>query len=234
MGTLSLVSEYLKDLEECMDDGDSGVAKETILFDTLEHKSVMIEVDNQKIEIFTKAPLWAFGETFMRYSLPCKVDGKGAWDAKLYLEGSENYVTKKVLENIGFAHVSLSDYGRKMVNDVIIEIHKVKFKADFVVLDYVNEKEPSILFGKDFLATTISQVNFRLVDIIMNLTKFEQGIDPIDLSEEVGSSSEEVVKMGKANRNKGYNINKLTPPPSLRLEEIPRFPPFHHNQYTIP
>ncbi|GJS78296.1 hypothetical protein Tco_0728177 [Tanacetum coccineum] len=27
--------------------------------------------------------------------------------------------------------------------------------------------------------------------------------------------------MGKANRNKGYNINKLTPHPSLRLEEIP-------------
>ncbi|GKD72872.1 hypothetical protein Tco_1331154 [Tanacetum coccineum] len=54
----------------------------------------------------------------------------------------------------------------------------------------------------------------------MNLTKFKEGIDVIDLLEEVGSSCEEVVKMGKANRNKGYNINKLTPPPSLRLEEI--------------
>ncbi|GKC11905.1 putative ribonuclease H-like domain-containing protein [Tanacetum coccineum] len=54
----------------------------------------------------------------------------------------------------------------------------------------------------------------------MNLTEFE-GIDVIDHLEEVGSSSKEVVKIGKANRNKGYNINKLTPPPSLRLEEIP-------------
>ncbi|GKF67119.1 hypothetical protein Tco_0193636, partial [Tanacetum coccineum] len=31
---------------ECMDDGDSRVAKEAKLFDALEHKSVVIEVDN--------------------------------------------------------------------------------------------------------------------------------------------------------------------------------------------
>ncbi|GJS28522.1 hypothetical protein Tco_0489142 [Tanacetum coccineum] len=192
MGTLSLVSEYLKDLEECMDDGDSRVAKEAKLFDALEHKSVVIEVDNQKIAIFTKAPLRAFGEPFMRYSLPCKVDGQGAWDAKVDLADLTNYVTEKVLENMGFMHVSLSHYGRKMVNDVNVEIHGVKFKADFVVLDYVNEGEPSILFGRDFLETTKSKMYFGLGEIRMNLTKFKEGIDVINLSEEVGSSSEEV------------------------------------------
>ncbi|GJT65264.1 hypothetical protein Tco_1016744 [Tanacetum coccineum] len=191
MGTLSLVSEYLNDLEECMDDGDSRVAKEAKLFDALEHKSVVIEVDNKKIAIFTKAQLWAFGEPFMRYSLPCKVDGQGAWDAELDLTDLANYATKKVLENIGFVHVSLSDYGRKMVNDVNVEIHGVKFKADFVVLDYVNEGEPSILLGRDFLAITKSQVDFGLGEIRMNITKFEEGIDVIGLLEEVGSSSEE-------------------------------------------
>ncbi|GJR26014.1 putative reverse transcriptase domain-containing protein [Tanacetum coccineum] len=45
--TLSLVSEYLKDLEECIDDGDSRVAKESKLFVALEHKSVVIKVDNK-------------------------------------------------------------------------------------------------------------------------------------------------------------------------------------------
>ncbi|GKC78830.1 hypothetical protein Tco_1129604 [Tanacetum coccineum] len=220
-GYFELVLEYLKDLEECMDDGDLRVVKEAKLFDALEHKSVVIEVDNQKIEIFTNAPLRAFGEPFMRYFLPCKIDGQGAWDAELDLADLVNYVTEKVLENMGFVHVSLSDYGRKMVNDVNVEIYRVKFKADFIVLDYVNEVEPYILFGRDFLATTKSQVDFGLEEIRMNLTKFEEGIDVIDLLEEVESSSEEVVKMGKANRNKGYSINKLTPPPSLRLEEIP-------------
>ncbi|GKC21450.1 hypothetical protein Tco_1023600, partial [Tanacetum coccineum] len=121
----------------------------------------------------------------------CKVDGQGAWMRSRPCWIRQNY-----------------NYG-------------VKFKADFVLLDYVNEGEPSILFGRDFLVTTKSQVNFGLGEIRMNLTKFKEGIEMIDLTEEVGSSSEEVVKMGKENRNKGYNINKLTPPPSLRVEEIP-------------
>ncbi|GKB62383.1 hypothetical protein Tco_0918569 [Tanacetum coccineum] len=146
---------------------------EAKLFDALEHKSVVIEVDNQKIAIFTKAPLRAFGKPFMRYSLPCKVDGQGSWYTELDFADSANYVTEKVLENLVFMHVSLSDYSRKMVNDVNIEIHGVKFKADFVVLDYVNEGEPCILFGRDFWATTKSQVDFGLGEIRMNLTKFK-------------------------------------------------------------
>nr|GFB70732.1 hypothetical protein [Tanacetum cinerariifolium] len=60
-----------------------------------------------------------------------------------------------------------------------------------------------------------------IVEMVALVDTEASGIDVIDLSEEVGSSSEEVVKIRKANRNKGYNINKLTPPPSLRLEEIP-------------
>nr|GEY13209.1 hypothetical protein [Tanacetum cinerariifolium] len=164
MDTLSLDLKYLKDLEECMDDGDSKITKEAKLFDTLEHKSVVIEVDNKKIAIFSKAPLRAFGEPFMRYSIPCKVDGKGAWDAELDLVDSTNYVTKEVLENMGFD----------------------KYR-----------------------------------EIRINLTKFKEGIEVIDLTEEVGSSSREVVKMRKANGNKSYNINKFTPPPFVRLTKIP-------------
>nr|GEV64346.1 hypothetical protein [Tanacetum cinerariifolium] len=128
---------------------------------------------------------------------------------------------------MGFMHVSISDYGRKMVNDVNVEIHRVKFKFDFFVLDYANEGEPSIMFGRNFLATTKIQVDFGLGEIRMNLTMFEEVNGVIDLLEEVGSSSEEFVKIGKANRNKGYNINKLTPPPSLKLEDIP-------STFTIP
>nr|GEW25285.1 hypothetical protein [Tanacetum cinerariifolium] len=82
---------------------------------------------------------------------------------------------------MGFVHVSLSDYDKKMVNDVNVEIHGVKFKANFVVLDYVNEGEPSILFGRDFLATTKSQVDFGLGEIRLNVNKFKEGIDVINL-----------------------------------------------------
>ncbi|GJZ16104.1 hypothetical protein Tco_0551781 [Tanacetum coccineum] len=121
MDTLSLVSEYLKDLEECMDNEDSRVAKEMKLFDALEYKSIVIKVGNQK----------------------------------------------------------------KMVNYVNVEIHGVKFKADFVALDYANEGEPSIMFGRNFLATTKSQVDFGLGKIKMNLTMFEEVNSVVDLLEEI-------------------------------------------------
>ncbi|GJR67344.1 hypothetical protein Tco_0013409 [Tanacetum coccineum] len=39
--------------------------------------------------------------------------------------------------------------------------------------------------------------------------------------EDVGSLNGELVKMGKASRNKGHNVNKLTPPPPPNIEEIP-------------
>ncbi|GJZ24846.1 hypothetical protein Tco_0562305 [Tanacetum coccineum] len=56
MGTLSLVLEYLKDLEECMDDGDLRVAKEAKLFDALEHKSVVIEKLSKLLEMSFGVP----------------------------------------------------------------------------------------------------------------------------------------------------------------------------------
>ncbi|GJY56199.1 hypothetical protein Tco_0455314 [Tanacetum coccineum] len=41
-----------------------------------------------------------------------------------------------------------------------------------------------------------------------------------EIMEEVGSTSEELVKNRKGSRNKNYSVNKLTPP-SLKIEEIP-------------
>ncbi|GJT66615.1 hypothetical protein Tco_1018095 [Tanacetum coccineum] len=38
---------------------------------------------------------------------------------------------------------------------------------------------------------------------------------------EIEEMSSEVVKMGKASRIKNYNVNKLTPPTPLKIEEIP-------------
>ncbi|GKC08209.1 hypothetical protein Tco_0999819 [Tanacetum coccineum] len=38
---------------------------------------------------------------------------------------------------------------------------------------------------------------------------------------EVGSSNGDLVKIGKASRNKGHNVNKLTPPPPIKIDEIP-------------
>nr|GEV95451.1 ribonuclease H-like domain-containing protein [Tanacetum cinerariifolium] len=122
--------------QECMDDEESRVAKEMKLFDALEHKSVVIEVGNQKFAIFTKAPLRAFSGPFM---------------------------------SIGFMQVSISDYGRKKVNDVNLEIHGVKFKVDFVVLDYTNEGNLLLfvlgLFTEDEATHQLFGVHFGKLEV---------------------------------------------------------------------
>ncbi|GJY47357.1 hypothetical protein Tco_0436420 [Tanacetum coccineum] len=165
--TLSKVFEYLKNLEAFLDDGDLLEARkvkvekrenELEMFEALERKSVVVESNKHRVVVFTKAPPHAFSNPFMRFSTPCGVDGQGAWDAKLDMADSHNYMTKKMFDKLGFVRVDYGDYGRKMF---------------------------------------------------------------VENMEEVGSSNGELVKMGKASRNKGHTVNKLTPPPPPKIEEIP-------------
>ncbi|GJR25402.1 hypothetical protein Tco_1101634 [Tanacetum coccineum] len=168
MDTLSNVYEYLNNLEDFLDDGDSLEArkvkvekseKELEMFQALECKSVVVESKKHKVVVFTKAPPCAFS----------------------------------------FVRVDYGDYERKMVKEVCVEIHVFTFLVDFVVIRYANEGEPSVIFRRDFLVTTK-----KLVENI----------------EEVGSLNGELVKMRKASRNKGQNVNKLTPLPQPKIEEI--------------
>ncbi|GKD21372.1 hypothetical protein Tco_1223075, partial [Tanacetum coccineum] len=96
------------------------------------------------------------------------------------------------------------------------------------VISYANDGEPSVIFGRDFLVTSESSVDFGIGEIDIDLTMFEEMKDIyvmldalIKNSDEVGSSNGDLVKMGKASRNKNHNVNKLTPSPQLKFEEIP-------------
>ncbi|GJV22180.1 hypothetical protein Tco_1371200 [Tanacetum coccineum] len=210
MDTLSKVSEYLNNLEDFLDDGDSLEAKkvkveksekELEMFKALEHKSVMVESKKHRVVVFTKAPLCAFSKPFMRFSMPCGVDGQGAWDAELDMADSHNYITEAMFDKLGFVRV---DYG------------------------YANKGEPLVIFGRDFLVTTKNKVDFGMGEMRIDLTVLEEEKDIDDLlvelvenMEGVGSSNRELVNMGKTSRNKGHNVNKLTPPPQPKIEEIP-------------
>ncbi|GJS48754.1 chlorophyll A/B binding protein of LHCII type 1-like protein [Tanacetum coccineum] len=96
------------------------------------------------------------------------------------------------------------------------------------MIGYANEGEPSVLFGRDFLVTSKSRVDFRIGEMRIDLTMLEEmkEIDAkLDLLvknlEEVGSSNGDLVKMGKASRNKNHKVNKLTHPPQIKIKEIP-------------
>ncbi|GJW23000.1 hypothetical protein Tco_0033622 [Tanacetum coccineum] len=183
MDTLSDVSEYLNNLETLKDDGDSSNIRmgkikkseeELEMFEALEHTSVVMEMNKHKVVVCTKAPPWEYSEPLMRLSTPCLVDGQGAWDAELDLAYSNNYITKEMLGKLGFVRVDYYEYGRRMVKKVRVEIHDFCFLVDFVVIDYANEGEPSIMFGRDFLVTTKCKLGFGLGEMRIDLTMLEE------------------------------------------------------------
>ncbi|GKB07433.1 hypothetical protein Tco_0835717 [Tanacetum coccineum] len=102
-----------------MDDGDSleirmgkieKSEEELEIFEALEHKSVVVEVNKHKVVVFTKAPPWEYSEPLMRFSTPCLVDGQGAWDAELDLAYSDNYITKEMLGKLGFIYIRMPEF----------------------------------------------------------------------------------------------------------------------------
>ncbi|GJT00094.1 ribonuclease H-like domain-containing protein [Tanacetum coccineum] len=97
-------------------------------------------------------------------------------------------------------------YGRKMVKEDRVEIHGFTFLVDFVVIGYANKGEPSMHIVSH--AEEMKDIDVMLDKLVENL-------------EEEGSSNGDLVKMGKASRNKNHKVNKLTPPPQLKFEEIP-------------
>nr|GEY61052.1 hypothetical protein [Tanacetum cinerariifolium] len=131
------------------------------MFEDLEHKSVVVEVNKHKVVVFTKAPPKDYSEPFMRFSTPFIVDGQGAWDAELYLAYSDNYITKEMLGKLGFVRLNYGEYGRRMVKEACVEIHGFTFLVDFVVIDYADEGEPPVMFERDFLVTTKCKIGYQ-------------------------------------------------------------------------
>ncbi|GJT25335.1 hypothetical protein Tco_0895272 [Tanacetum coccineum] len=126
----------------------------------------------------------------------------------------------------------LDDGDSTMKMKELIEVGKSQLEKvnaiDFVMIDYINEWEPSIIFGRDFLVTTKSKVDFRLRELRIDITMLKEDRDVDTLLAnlvgdmvEIREISREVVNMDKASGIKNYNVNKLTRPTSPKIEEIP-------------
>ncbi|GJW29307.1 hypothetical protein Tco_0046182 [Tanacetum coccineum] len=134
-----------------------------------------------------------------------------------------------MLEKLAFVRLNFHEYGRRMVKEVRVEIHGFNFLVDFMVIDYANKGEPSVMSGRDFLVTTKCKIDFAMGEIRLDLIMLEKEMN-LDILlvnlvkdiDEVRSTSGELLKMGKANRNKGLHVNKLTPPALPKIEEIPQ------------
>ncbi|GKC04946.1 hypothetical protein Tco_0996556 [Tanacetum coccineum] len=171
-----------------LDDGESPMKKEDLVKEGTEMERIdameIFENVQKKVKheivVFTKAPYREYCEPCMRFSTPCVVEGNQAWDAELNMAYYDNYMSEDMLNTLGY-----------------------------VRLDY----KPSIVFGRSFLVTTKSRVDFEIGEMRVDVTmlKEEMDIDTLLINfvedmDEVGDTSGEFVKMGKANRLKSNNI----------------------------
>ncbi|GKC11450.1 hypothetical protein Tco_1008232 [Tanacetum coccineum] len=116
--------------------------------------------------------------------------GKSAWDAELDMADSFNYIMEERFDMLGFVRVDYGKYRRKTVKEVRMEIHGFTFLVDFVMIGYANKGDPLVIFGRDFLLTSKSRVDFGIGEMRIDLTMLEEMKD-IDvmldcLVEEVG------------------------------------------------
>nr|GEW41741.1 hypothetical protein [Tanacetum cinerariifolium] len=157
-------------------------------------------------------------------------------DAKLDIEDSFNYITEERFDMLGFVRLDYGNYGRKIVKKVRVENHGFTFWVKFVVIGHANKGEPSMIFGRDFLVTSKSRVDFGIGEMCIDLTMLQEMKD-IDVMfdclfksmEEVGSSNGELVKMGEARRNKIIMLTNSLLHHNSKLKKSLQFPPFHHH-----
>nr|GEU33831.1 hypothetical protein [Tanacetum cinerariifolium] len=213
MDSLSLVSKYLNGMEGLLDDGDFlearkltvGKIKEKLkLFEALGHKSVIVNEGSHRVVVFKKAPPRAYSKPFTRFFLPCDVDGQGVWDAELDMADSSNYITEERFDQLGFVRLDYGKYRRKMVKEVHVEIYGFTILVDFVVIGYANKE---------------MRIDLTMLDEMKDIDVMLDAL--VEKSEKVGSSNGDLVKTGKASRNKRHNVNKLTPHPQIKIKEIP-------------
>nr|GEX83584.1 hypothetical protein [Tanacetum cinerariifolium] len=93
-------------------------------------KKVMHEV-----VVFTKAPYQEYCEPYMRFSTPCKVEGNQACDAELNMAYYDNYMSKNILNTLGYVRLDYDDYGKKPVKEIRVGVNSflltIKSQSDF-------------------------------------------------------------------------------------------------------
>ncbi|GJW84058.1 hypothetical protein Tco_0157203 [Tanacetum coccineum] len=128
------------------------------------------------------APPRAYSKPFTRFSLPCDVNGQ-----------------------------DYGKYGRKMVKEVCVEIHGFTFLVDFVVIGYANEGEPLVIFGRDFLVTSKSRVDFGIGEMRYDLTMLEEMKDIDVMLDAIVENLEEVEKVKEALDRKYKELEESKP-----------------------
>ncbi|XP_038874947.1 uncharacterized protein LOC120067460 [Benincasa hispida] len=106
------------------------------------------------------------------FTLPCSIGGKEVGNALCDLEASINLMPLSIFKklNIGNARpttVTLQLADRSITHlegkleDILVQVDKFIFPADFIILDYEADTEVPIILGRPFLAIRRALINVQ-------------------------------------------------------------------------
>ncbi|XP_024961093.1 uncharacterized protein LOC112501637 [Cynara cardunculus var. scolymus] len=106
------------------------------------------------------------------FTIPCSIGGKEIGKALCDLGASINLMPLSVFNTLGIGEarpttvtLQLVDksiaYPRGKIEDVLVQVDKFIFLADFIILDFEADKDIPIILGRPFLATGITLIDVQ-------------------------------------------------------------------------
>ncbi|XP_062103849.1 uncharacterized protein LOC133814964 [Humulus lupulus] len=114
------------------------------------------------------------------FMIPCSIGGRDVGRALCDLGTSINLMPMSIFKNLGIGEarpttVTLQLADRSMahpegkIEDVLVQVDKFIFPADFIILDYEADREVPIILGRPFLATGRTLIDVQNGELTMRV-----------------------------------------------------------------
>ncbi|XP_062094211.1 uncharacterized protein LOC133800271 [Humulus lupulus] len=114
------------------------------------------------------------------FTIPCSIGGRDVGRALCDLGASINLMPMSIFKKLGIGEarpttVTLQLANRSMahpegkIEDVLVQVDKFMFPADFIILDYEADREVPIILGRPFLATGRTLINVQNGELNMRV-----------------------------------------------------------------
>ncbi|RDY01394.1 hypothetical protein CR513_15283, partial [Mucuna pruriens] len=134
------------------------------------------ETDEDLLKIFRQVEInILLFDAIKIFSIPCTIGGCTFADAMLDLEASINVMSTSVYKSLNFGDLEPTSVVIQLANrsvvqpvgileDVLVQVNKLIFPADFYVLDMedeISEKGCTLILGRPFLMTARTKIDFK-------------------------------------------------------------------------
>ncbi|XP_062089221.1 uncharacterized protein LOC133795776 [Humulus lupulus] len=134
------------------------------------------------------------------FTIPCSIGGRDVGRALCDLGASINLMPMSIFKKLGIGEVRLTTVTLQLadlsmahpegkIEDVLVQVDKFIFPADFIILDYEVDRDVPIILGKPFLATGRTLIDVEKGELTMRAQEEQvtfKVFNPIRSPDEVG------------------------------------------------